>query len=208
MARKPFHHKGLSGLTSQKSEIFGKILLSSKHASAPPARYLPRALSVQRSKMKANMSRRTPIRILAVLALAVFCLHAQDTAKRGRKYKSPPPSTRLEITVVRDTNGKPIENAAVVFHPLDEHGKDAGNMELKTNEDGKTIIDVLDLNSTVRLQVIAHGFQTYGQDYKLDKAEMAFEIRMKRPGEQYSTYKPHPEENQNQQKPDSTKPQQ
>jgi hypothetical protein len=41
------------------------------------------------------------------------------------------------------------------------------------------------------LQVIAPGFQTYGEDYKIDKAEMAIEIRMKRPGEQYSIYKMH-----------------
>jgi hypothetical protein len=66
-------------------------------------------------------------------------------------------------------------------------------MELKTNEDGKTIIDVLPLGATVRLQVIAKGFQTFGDDYKIEKGEMAIEIRMKRPGEQYSIYKKHPE---------------
>jgi len=64
-------------------------------------------------------------------------------------------------------------------------------MELKTNEDGKTIIDVLPIGGTVRLQIIAKGFQTFGDDYKVDKAEMAIEIRMKRPGEQYSLYKKH-----------------
>ncbi len=88
-------------------------------------------------------------------------------------------------------NGKPIENAAVVFHPM-EGEKDKGNMELKTNEDGKTIIDVLPIGDTVRLQVIARGFQTYGDDYKIDKAEMAIEIRLRRPGEQYSIYKQSP----------------
>ena len=67
-----------------------------------------------------------------------------------------------------------------------EGEKDKGNMELKTNEDGKTIIDVLPIGDTVRLQIIAKGFQTYGEDYKIDKAQMAIEIRMKRPGEQYS----------------------
>ena len=66
-------------------------------------------------------------------------------------------------------------------------------MELKTNEDGKAIIDVLPIGDTVRLQIIAKGFKTYGDDYKVDKAQMAIEIRMKRPGEQYSIYKNHPE---------------
>jgi hypothetical protein len=149
--------------------------------------------------MKTTMFRRASVCLLAVLALAVICLHAQDdTDKRGRKYKAPPPSSRVEITVLRDSSGKPIENASVIFHPLDAHGKDAGNMELRTNEDGKTVIDVLDLNSNVRVQIIAHGFQTYGQDFKIDKPQMAFEIRMKRPGEQYSTYK-HPEDQKPQQ---------
>ncbi len=124
------------------------------------------------------------------LALGSVALHAQDNSKRGRKYKSPPPTSRIEVTVLRDVNGKPIENAAVVFHPMVE-GKDQGNMELKTNEDGKTIIDVLPIGDTVRLQIIARGFQTFGQDYKIDKAEMAIEIKMKRPGEQYSIYKDH-----------------
>ena len=78
----------------------------------------------------------------------------------------------------------------VVFHPM-EGERDKGNMELKTNEDGKTIIDVLPIGDTVRLQVIARGFQTFGEDYKIDKADMAIEIRMKRPGEQYSIYKNH-----------------
>jgi 5-hydroxyisourate hydrolase-like protein (transthyretin family) len=124
------------------------------------------------------------------LAVTLLAASAQDAPRRGRKYKAPPATARIEVTVLRDANGKPIENAAVVFHPM-EGGKDKGAMELKTNEDGKTIIDVLPIGDTVRLQIIAKGFQTYGEDYKIDKAEMAVEIKMKRPGEQYSIYKPH-----------------
>jgi hypothetical protein len=122
---------------------------------------------------------------------SLLVAHGQDDTKgRGRKYKLPPPTARIEVTILKDTNGKPIENAAVIFHPMVGQ-KDDGNMELKTNEDGKTVIDVLPLGGTVRLQVIAHGFQTYGEDYKVDKDEMAIEVRMKRPGEQYSIYKDH-----------------
>jgi 5-hydroxyisourate hydrolase-like protein (transthyretin family) len=131
--------------------------------------------------------------VVAVFALIVSSLAAsaqQGPAKRGRKFKMPPPTGRIEVTVVRDTSGKPIVNASVIFHPM-EGEKDKGNMELKTNEDGKTVIDVLLIGDTVRLQVIAKGFQTYGEDYKIDKAEMAIEIKMKPPGEQYSIYKPH-----------------
>ena len=62
-------------------------------------------------------------------------------------------------------------------------------MELKTNEDGKSVIDVLPTGSNMRLQIIAKGYQTYGQDYKIDKSDMTFGVRLKRPGEQYSIYK-------------------
>jgi hypothetical protein len=123
----------------------------------------------------------------ALLLLAGVALSAQSTTRRGRKYKSPPPTARIEVSIVRDSDAKPLENAAVIFH-LDG---DKGNMELKTNEDGKTMIDVLPLNSTMRLQVIAKGYQTYGEDFEIDKPELSIDIRMKRPGEQYSIYKKH-----------------
>ena len=61
-------------------------------------------------------------------------------------------------------------------------------MEVKTNEDGKTLIDVIPIGDTVRMQIIASGFQTYGEDYKVDKAEITREVRLKRPGQQYSIY--------------------
>jgi hypothetical protein len=118
------------------------------------------------------------------LVASALAANAQDTSQRGRKYKSPPPTARVEVTVLRDVNAKPIENAAVIFHLVGEKG----NMELKTNEDGKAVIDVLPMGSMVRLQIIAKGFQTYGEDYKIDKAELAIGVKMKRPGEQYSIY--------------------
>ncbi|MGA3011546.1 MAG: carboxypeptidase-like regulatory domain-containing protein [Terracidiphilus sp.] len=144
------------------------------------------------------MVRRFPFRLCVVVAsfglifLSLAVSAQQNTTKRGRKYKTPPPTARIEVTVVRDSTGKPIENAAVIFHPM-EGEKDKGNMELKTNEDGKTIIDVLPMGDTVRMQIIAKGFQTFGDDYKIDQAQMTIDIRMKRPGEQYSIYKKHPE---------------
>ena len=118
------------------------------------------------------------------LLVSALAANAQNASDRGRKYKSPPPTARVEVTVLRDVNAKPIENAAVIFHLVGEKG----NMELKTNEDGKAVIDVLPLGGKVRLQIIAKGFQTYGEDFSIDKAEMAIGVRMKRPAEQYSIY--------------------
>lgn len=124
----------------------------------------------------------------ALLAGSLFAGAQQDNARKGRKYRVPPPSSRIEVTVLRDSSGKPIEHAAVIFHPI-EGERDKGGMELKSNEDGIAVIDVIPIGDTVRLQVIAKGFQTYGIDFKVDKPAIVMEVRMKRPGEQYSIYK-------------------
>jgi len=126
-----------------------------------------------------------------VLGLAAAGLSASaQSNRRGRKYKAPAPTARVEITILRAEDDKPIENAAVVFTLVG----DQGNMELKTDEDGKTLLDVLPVGSKVLLQVLAKGYQTYGKDYTLDKAQMALEVKLKRPGKQYSIYERHPDQ--------------
>jgi hypothetical protein len=141
-----------------------------------------------RSAIPSSISiRRISFAVSLVLALATLAHAQDDNSKRGRKYKAPPPTAHFEITVLRATTGKPVENAAVIFHPL-AGGKDNGNMELKTNEDGKTTLDLLEIGSDVRIQIIAPGFQTYGQDYKIDKDNIAVEVKLKRPTKQYSIY--------------------
>lgn len=124
--------------------------------------------------------------VLLLLLSPAFAFQTQ--MKRGRKYVPPPPTARIEVSVVRASSGRPITNAAVVFHAM-EGEKDKGNMELKTNGEGKAIIDVMPIGDVVRLQVIASGFQTYGEDYKIDTAEKQIVVKMKRPGEQYSIYR-------------------
>ena len=93
----------------------------------------------------------------------------------------------IKVIVLRATNGKPIPNAAVVFHPM-EGDKDKGALELKSDEEGKVTIDVIPIGDTVRLQVIADGWKTYGDDYKIDTDSKEIVVKMKRPGEQYSLY--------------------
>jgi hypothetical protein len=143
--------------------------------------------------------------VVASLVLVLASLTAgaqQKTSNRGRKFKAAPVTARIEVTVLRDVNGKPIENAAVIFHGVG----DKSNMELKTNEDGKTMIDVLPIGGTVRLQIIAKGFQTFGDDYEVDRPTIGILIRMKRPGEQYSIYKDHHGAVQGGKAPDVAKP--
>ncbi|MGA2571749.1 MAG: carboxypeptidase-like regulatory domain-containing protein [Terracidiphilus sp.] len=139
------------------------------------------------------MFRRTSRSFLIALAAlgltaGAVALHAQgDNSQHGRKYKAPPLAAHIEVLVVRDYNGKPIPQAHVIFHPV-EGDSDKGSMELKTNDEGKAIINVIPIGDTVRLQVIANGFQTYGQDFKVDRLDISMEIRLKRPAGQFSLY--------------------
>jgi hypothetical protein len=143
--------------------------------------------------------------MLAAVFAVVFSAHAQESG-RGRKYKPPPPTCKITVTVLKATNGKPLENASVVFHPL-ENGKDKGNLELKTNEDGKVTIDVIPVGDGLRLQVLATGYQTFGNDYQLPGDSKDIEVKLKRPQQQYSIYEKHPDQDGQPQNPDS-KPQQ
>jgi hypothetical protein len=89
--------------------------------------------------------------------------------------------------VVKKANGKPISNAGVIFDATMD-GKDQGNLEVKTDPDGKAVIDVIPTGSTVRVQVIATGFATFAQDYQVNEPSREIAVSMIRPQEQISSY--------------------
>jgi len=96
------------------------------------------------------------------------------------------PMSDLRFVVVRDYNGKPVRDAAVVLHPVDRKGKQSrGGMELKTDSNGRTNIDGIPYGP-LRVQVLAPGFQTFGEDYEINKPEMEIAVKLKHPGGQYS----------------------
>jgi hypothetical protein len=143
---------------------------------------------LSKSSILFAMGVRFPRRILGfALLLAGFPLLSHADQRNGRKYTPPPATCTIKVTVIRSTNGKAIPNAAVVFHPM-EGDKDKGALELKSDEDGKVTIDVIPIGDTVRLQVIADGWQTYGEDYKIDTDSKEILVKMKRPTAQYSLY--------------------
>ncbi len=124
--------------------------------------------------------------LAAALVLVTLPVHSQDY-QRGRKYKSPPATSHIEVLVTKKSNGKPIQNAAVVFHPYKD-GKDAGNLEVKTDPEGKATVDVIPLGSTVRVQVIASGFATFADDFDVSESTKQIAVTMLRPQEQVSSY--------------------
>lgn len=128
---------------------------------------------------------------LAILLLLV--IPAVLTASGQNKPSGQ--ASSLNFVVLKDDNGKPVRNAAVILHPVAEHGKQSrGGFELKTNSEGKTESDGIPYGM-LRVQVIAHGFQTFGQDYTINQPQQELIIRLKRPQGQYSIYDKHPDGN-------------
>src|ERR1700722_4732788 len=127
--------------------------------------------------------------VLCVVLVSSWSAFAQDdsSAHRGRKYKAPPPTSHIEVVVSKKFNGKPIMNAAVVFDST-LNGKEEGNLEVKTDPDGKAIIDVIPTGSKVRVQVIAPGFATFAEEYEVAEATKEISVSMIRPREQVSSY--------------------
>jgi hypothetical protein len=112
----------------------------------------------------------------------------------------------LRFLVVKDVNGKPVKNAAVVLHPVNRKGKqERGGMELKTDPDGKTSFDGIPYGP-LRVQVLAQGYQTFGEDYNINKPDMEIKIQLKRPAGQYSIYDKHPDEKTEDKKAPEQKP--
>jgi Carboxypeptidase regulatory-like domain len=104
------------------------------------------------------------------------------------------PTSSLRFTVVRDSDGKPVRNAAVVLHPLKGKGKQAsGELDLKTDAEGKTSIDGIPYGA-LRVQVMAPHFQTYGEDYEISKPEVQITVKLRHPGDPYSVYENHDDE--------------
>jgi hypothetical protein len=107
--------------------------------------------------------------------------------EHGRKYKEPPPTAHIVVTVEKGFNGKPLPNAAVVFHAMRD-GRDSGNLELKTDPDGKATIDVIEVGSHLTVQVIAGGFATFATDFDVTGDGKDLLVKLQRPRAQVSEY--------------------
>jgi hypothetical protein len=144
-----------------------------------------------------------------LIAVSLILLAVAGTAAAKKKHVS---LFTVSFLVIRDENGKPIRNAAVVLHPVGDNGKqERGGFELKTDPDGKTSYDGVPYGK-LRIQVLANGFQTYGDDYDVSEPNLDITVKMKRPARQYSIYEDHPapdKDKKDQTPPDeSKKPQQ
>ncbi|HLW52544.1 MAG TPA: carboxypeptidase-like regulatory domain-containing protein [Candidatus Angelobacter sp.] len=116
--------------------------------------------------------------VVAVLTLSGFAQHHEEQK-----------TAQLNFVVIKDTNGKPVRNAEIVLHPVDKMGKQKQEgLELKTHEDGKASVAGIPYGK-LRVQVIASGYRTYGEDYDIAQPAHEITIKMQRPADQYSIYK-------------------
>jgi len=123
------------------------------------------------------------------IALGITLLGLVAIAAAQRDAEEP--TAELSFVVLKEDNGKPVRNAAVIMHPVSSQGKQKrGGMELKTDAEGKSSFDGIPYGK-LRVQVLATGFQTYGEDFDVTQPKMAFTIKLKRPRGQYSIYDDH-----------------
>lgn len=101
-------------------------------------------------------------------------------------------SSDLKFLVVKDDNGKPVRNASVILHEVNKEGRQSkGGMQVKTDADGQASFPGAPYGK-MRVQVLAPGFQTFGEDYDINQPRQEITVKLKRPQKQYSIYEEHP----------------
>jgi hypothetical protein len=124
--------------------------------------------------------------MVAVLAMAGIAMAQKDADDE--------PTAVLGFLVLKDDNGKPVRNASVIMHAVNTRGKQGrGDLELKTDPEGKASFDGIPYGK-LRVQVLAPGFQTYGEDFDISQHKVDITIKLKRPQSQYSVYQDHPKD--------------
>jgi hypothetical protein len=97
-------------------------------------------------------------------------------------------TSELKFTILKDESGKPVRNASVVLHPVEKDGKQGkGGFELKTDPEGQASFAAAPYGK-LRVQVLARGYQTFGEDYDINQPTHEIVIKLKKPQGQYSIY--------------------
>ena len=120
--------------------------------------------------------------MLALLGLGALAMAQRDEDE---------PTALVNFLILKEDNGKPVRNAAVILHPVNARGRQGrGGLELKTDAEGKSSFDGIPYGK-LRVQILASGFQTYGEDFDINQPKLSVTIKLKRPQGQYSIYDDH-----------------
>ena len=102
------------------------------------------------------------------------------------------PMTKLNITV-KTQSGKPVDRASVIVRFIEGHsivklGKAIRTtFELRTNQEGEAKIPTIP-QGKIRIQVIAKGYQTFGEIFDVAQEEKDIDIKLNPPQQQYTAH--------------------
>lgn len=133
--------------------------------------------------------------VMVVKVTAVFFLVWSTSAFSAPVASAPPAAadepTRLIVRVLTDEAKKPVASAHVVVRFVSGKKlfikKIQTSWEAQTNKKGEVALEDIPLGQ-VKIQVIAKGYQTFGDDFELSKSEETLTILMKPPAKQISGY--------------------
>lgn len=120
-------------------------------------------------------------RVLLAVACAPALLLADD------------PQTTIITVEVKNLDGKPVERASVIVRfaegrSIKKFGKKTVlNWELRTNQIGIAKIPAIP-QGKILVQVIAKGYQTYGDTIEINEPERTIEVKLKPPQPQFSAH--------------------
>ena len=102
--------------------------------------------------------------------------------------------TKLTVSI-KNESGKPVDRAGVIVRFVQGRNyiklgrKIRTTYELRTNQEGEASIPEIP-QGTIRVQIIAKGYQTFGQDFEVTEPEKTIEIKLNPPQAQYSAHQP------------------
>jgi hypothetical protein len=100
--------------------------------------------------------------------------------------------TRLKVEV-QSLGGKPVDRASVIVDFVEGRSvvklgkKIMKHWEVRTNQDGVARVPALP-EGKVRVQVIAKGYQTFGQTFEISGEEKTVQIKLNPPQPPYSAH--------------------
>lgn len=99
--------------------------------------------------------------------------------------------SKVTIHVVSAETGRPVDRASVVIKfvegraPLKLYKKMSDTWETRTNQDGNATLPPIP-QGTLRIQVIANHFQTFGKMMEVDADPKTLEVQLNPPQPQYT----------------------
>ena len=100
--------------------------------------------------------------------------------------------TRLKVEVLTH-GGKPIERAAVIVRFVEGRSvlklgkKVTTRYEMRTNQEGVAKVPSIP-QGKILIQVVAKGYQTFGETFEVDEPEKLLTIKLNPPQPQYSAH--------------------